>query len=264
MGTFPLEKIKQLQEELAAHPVYEIIHDMDDLRTFMMHHVFSVWDFMSLVKYLQHHIAPAQVPWMPSKQTDVQRFINDIVLEEESDEALPTADGQQHFTSHFELYAYAMEEVAQGSSEPIRQFINSVSETSVHEALHTQQIPVAAKAFMQTTFGFIESQKPHVVAAAFALGREHVIPQMFSALLEQMEITNEQAPTFHYYLDRHISLDGDVHGPMSLKMLDLLCEGNAMKIQEAEDAAIEAIKARIAFWDGVLLAMQPSVSKKVS
>jgi hypothetical protein len=66
---------------------------------------------------------------------------------------------------------------------------------------------------------------------------------------------------YNYYLDHHIELDGDHHGPMSLLMLDLLCEGNDAKIAEAEEAALNAIKARIKFWDGVLLAIQESKKK---
>lgn len=79
---------------------------------------------------------------------------------------------------------------------------------------------------------------------------------MFRALLEKMNITKEQATAFHYYLERHIELDSDHHGPMSLRMLELLCENDKEKIAEAEEAAINAIQARIKFWDGVLLSIQ--------
>ena len=95
-----------------------------------------------------------------------------------------------------------------------------------------------------------------IIAAAFALGREHIIPEMFRALLDKMNISRQEAEVFHYYLDRHIELDGDHHGPMSLRMLDLMCEGDEVKIAEAENAALEAVKARIKFWDGVLLEIQ--------
>lgn len=43
---------------------------------------------------------------------------------------------------------------------------------------------------------------------------------------------------------------------MSLRMLDLLCEGDDVKIAEAEEAALQAIRARITFWDGVLEAIK--------
>ena len=117
-------------------------------------------------------------------------------------------------------------------------------------------MPEPAKEFMTTTFGFINSDKPHVIAAAFALGREHIIPEMFRALLDTMNITKDQAAVFHYYLERHIHLDADQHGPMSLRMLEILCDNDPIKILEAEEAAINAVQARIHFWDGVLLAIQ--------
>jgi hypothetical protein len=256
MSLFPLEKIKQLRKELAMHPVYAAVQDMDDLTIFMQHHIYSVWDFMSLVKYLQNHIAPARTPWLPNGDVQVQRFINDIVLGEESDEGIPLKDGTPTYTSHFNLYTVAMEEVKIGSNKLVRKFIDKVSSESLAEALKTAEIPSAAKAFMETTFSFIESNKPHIIAAAFALGREHIIPEMFKALLDKMNIPKEKAEVFHYYLDRHIELDGDHHGPMSLRMLELLCEGDEAKSVEAEEAAIHAIKARIKFWDGVLLAIR--------
>lgn len=256
MTQFPLENVKRLRKELANHPVYAAVQNMNDLTIFMQHHVYSVWDFMSLVKYLQHQIAPATTPWLPHGDSQVQRFINDIVLEEESDEGLPLEDGTPTYTSHFNLYTLAMEEVNTGSSEPIRVFIDKVASDSLETALQTVHIPSAAKAFMETTFSFIHSDKPHVIAAAFALGREHIIPEMFRALLDKMNISRQEAEVFHYYLDRHIELDGDHHGPMSLRMLDLMCEGDEVKIAEAENAALEAVKARIKFWDGVLLEIQ--------
>ena len=261
MANFPLENVKRLRKELATHPIYAAVQNMDDLTIFMQHHVYSVWDFMSLVKYLQHQIAPATTPWLPHGDSQVQRFINDIVLEEESDEGLPLEDGTPTYTSHFNLYAMAMEEVNTGSSELIRTFIDKVASDSLETALETVKVPSAAKAFMETTFSFIHSDKPHVIAAAFALGREHIIPEMFRALLDKMNISRQEAEVFHYYLDRHIELDGDHHGPMSLRMLDLLCEGDEMKIKEAEEAALDAVSARIKFWDGVLVEIQKNRTK---
>ncbi len=256
MTAFPLENVKKLRKELASHPVYAAVADMNDLTIFMQHHVYGVWDFMSLVKYLQNQIAPAQTPWLPFGDAQVQRFINDIVLEEESDEGIPLEDGTITYTSHFNLYAQAMEEVKVGSSQLIREFVSKVATESLSTAKQTIEIPSPAIEFMETTFSFINSDKPHVVAAAFALGREHIIPEMFRALLDKMNISRAEAGVFHYYLDRHIELDGDHHGPMSMRMLELLCEDDETKIAEAEEAALDAIKARIKFWDGVLSAIK--------
>jgi len=68
----------------------------------MEHHIYAVWDFMSLLKALQAAVAPAQSPWMPSSRPELRRFINEIVLGEECDEY--NVAGMRRFISHFELY----------------------------------------------------------------------------------------------------------------------------------------------------------------
>jgi Protein of unknown function (DUF3050) len=88
------------------------------------------------------------------------------------------------------------------------------------------------------------------------MGREQVIPNMFRAFLAQMGINKAEAPIFHYYLNRHIHLDEDFHGPLSLQLLNELCGGEADKIKEAEVAAQQAILARLRFWDEVLAAIK--------
>jgi hypothetical protein len=83
---------------------------------------------------------------------------------------------------------------------------------------------------------------------------------MFRAFLSRMHITEEQAPAFHYYLRRHVHLDEDFHAPLSLRLLHALCGNDAERCREAETAAIQAVDARVALWDGVLQAL-PSFRK---
>jgi len=252
---FNLDVIHGLQEQLFQHPVYQSVQTREDLQVFMSHHVYSVWDFMSLVKTLQASFAPTAVPWTPPRDNAASRFINSIVLEEECDEAMPGPNGEQHFASHFELYCQAMTEIG---ADPAG--IVEVSQSAAHDgiwsALENNCVPPAAREFTHTTFNFIESKKLHCVAAAFALGREHIIPDMFRSLLAKLGVDKQQAPVFHYYLERHIHLDEDFHGPASLQLLDLVCQGDSEKIREAEQAASDAITARIRFWDGVNQVLQ--------
>jgi len=66
MATLDTKHILPLREELVRHPIYRSLHTLEDLRVFMTHHVFAVWDFMSLLKYLQRHITSLDIPsWMP-------------------------------------------------------------------------------------------------------------------------------------------------------------------------------------------------------
>ena len=249
--------IESLRVRLEAHPIYAAVTTLDDLRVFMQHHVYSVWDFMSLIKYLQNEVAPARWPWTPMGDALVQRFINELVLEEETDISLP---GHEGHTSHFMLYLEAMREIGADADTPAR-FVQMVAEQGIEAALASGLAPAPSAAFTRTTFGFLASGKSHTVAAALALGREHVIPSMFRAFLSRMAVTEAQAPSFHYYLNRHVHLDEDFHAPLSLRLLAAQCGDDANKWREAEAAAEAAVNARLQFWDGVIAALPSQQSQ---
>lgn len=252
MEMLNLPALRELRQRLNNHPVYRTVDSLPRLRCFMEHHIYSVWDFMSLVKSIQAVVAPAGCPWMPGKDTNLRRFINDLVLGEESDEW--PRDGQTTYISHFELYQQAMLEVG-ASTKHSNDFLHLVDSLGIDDALATNIAPPAARQFMRSTFDCLASGKPHVVMASLAIGREHIIPDMFRALLREMAIEEFAAPAFHYYLHRHVHLDEDHHGPMSLRLLETLCAGDARRIAEVQAAAEAAIVARIEFWDGVMAVM---------
>jgi Protein of unknown function (DUF3050) len=257
LAKLDLSSLAAARERLNNHPVYRAVADMPALQVFMAHHVYSVWDFMSLLKFLQHLIAPAGSPWMPVGDPMLRRFINELVLEEETDEA-PLPNGEMAYASHFELYLEAISDLGGDTSGPLA-FLDLVRTQGVEAALAKGKVPEPSRRFMRTTFGFIATGKPHVIGAALALGRESIIPPMFRALMAKMGIPAERAPRFHYYLERHIHLDEDFHAPMSLRLLESLCGDDGERAAEAIDAAGQAIEARIAFWDGVLEALPGGV-----
>lgn len=251
---FSPQIVADLGPALNAHPLYAAVRNLDDLRRFMAHHVYSVWDFMSLLKGLQGHIAPTSLPWKPRGSAEVRFFINQIVVGEECDDGLPDAAGNPTHASHFELYCDAMREVGADPAPAIR-FAEVAADQGIDAALALQLAPPAAETFMRSTFGFIASGQPHVIGAAFALGREHIIPAMFRALLAKMGIDARTAPAFHFYLERHIHLDEDFHAPLALRMVNELVGGAPARLAEANAAARQAVQARIGFWDGVKQAL---------
>lgn len=241
------EIIESFRHQLEEHPIYDAVATIEDLQCFMEHHVYSVWDFMSLIKYLQSVIAPTKFPWTPQGDSDVRRFINELVLEEESDET----NNPGEYSSHFELYLRAMREIGANTAMSL-EFIQSVNTNGIGKALELPCIPAPSRLFTSTTFKFINANQPHQVAAALALGREHIIPCMFRSILKRIGVSEKEAPIFHFYLNRHIHLDEDFHAPLSLRLLNGLCNGDDIKIQQAIEAANASVNGRIEFWDGVL------------
>jgi hypothetical protein len=259
--TKPIDFQKSLSTAIAAdrralleHRLYDQLRTLENLTAFMEHHVFAVWDFMSLLKALQVRLTCAHVPWRPVGNAQVRRLVNEIVLGEESD-ALPAGGA----ASHFELYLLAMQE-AGAKTVQIELFIQELeSGKTVAEALEHAGVPVAVAAFVGQTFEVIERGLPHEIAAAFTYGREDLIPEMFTHLVHGLErqFPDKLAP-LRYYLDRHIALDGDEHGEMGRQMVALLCEGDERRELEATQAAVAALRSRIMLWDGIALAMENS------
>ncbi|WP_433325170.1 DUF3050 domain-containing protein [Spirillospora sp. CA-294931] len=244
-----IDKLKKVIEparaEVVGHPVYTRLRTIEDVRVFTENHVFAVWDFMSLLKNLQRTLTCVEVPWTPRGSGESRRLINDIVLVEESDEL---GDG---FVSHFELYVRAMEE-AGADTGPVEAFLERIrSGAGVRAALTDASVPRAAAAFTATTWDFIENAEPHRQAAAFAFGREDLIPEMFDQVVGIGERDGRLA-TFCDYLARHIEVDGEEHTPMAMAMVADLCGDDTAKWDDCADTVTGALAARGALWDGIV------------
>ncbi len=246
----PLTKINQLKKQLEQHPllVGNVIKDITDLHIFMEHHVFAVWDFMCLLKSLQNHICPSTNCWIPTRniRSGAARLINEIVLAEESDLDIDDINS----ISHHDLYCQAMLEVG-ADANTIEKWVEAVKDQGVYSAIEEVSIPDASLKFVKKTFKFIDTGEPHIIAAAFCFGRETIIPQMFQNLSSNLNISKIDCPKFYYYLERHIEIDSEEHGPASISLVQDLCDHDPVHIHEAEQAAIEALRARIELWDSV-------------
>jgi len=248
---YPIQNLQKdilvVKDGLNTHEVYKNIKSLDQLKTFMENHVFAVWDFMSLLKALQSKLTNTSTPWLPNSNPTTARFINEIVLGEESD-----LNENNEPQSHFEMYLDAMEQIGANTSE-IKKLIGLIEDSlPVSAALEFCDIPQSTKDFVLFSFKVIQTGKAHLIASAFTFGREDIIPEMFLEILNQAEIDDQQCSKLKYYLKRHIELDGDEHGPLSLRMIEELCQDNDIKWKEVSEVAIKAINMRLNLWDGVL------------
>lgn len=242
-----LHETEALREQLLSHALYEAVTSPSDLQIFMQHHVFAVCDFMWLVKRLQNEICGTNYPWTPPQYPLLCRFVNEIVLGEECDE-----DGDGGYCSHFELYLKAMQDVESSSAE-IGRFIDSLNHgVDVPAAVEQANIPESVRRFVLVNHELVSSGSAGQVAAAFCFGREDIIPDMFIRLLDGFHSAGLHVPRLQHYIERHIELDGDHHGPLAHQMVDCLCGDSDVQLQQAIDAANAALTNRIALWDGVV------------
>ena len=241
-------QLEPLRDQLKSHPLYSTLSNMDDVAVFMEKHVFAVWDFMSLLKSLQNHLTNVNVPWTPKGYGATARFINEIVMAEESDVnefGVPM--------SHYEMYLEAMDQVNADTSA-IGLFVNAIENgDSIETAAKEINLETPVLEFIQFTMEVVNSNKPHCIASAFTFGREDVIPDMFLEIVSQSQ-TQDNDKTYGkllYYLNRHIELDGDEHGPISLKMVAELCGEDTTKWEEVLETAKDALKFRLKLWDHI-------------
>jgi hypothetical protein len=237
-----------LAEPLARvqrHPVYARVTTVEDLRAFMEHHVWAVWDFMNLVKAIQQRYTAISIPWTPRGDATVRRFVNEIVLEEESDEH-PVGDG---FCSHFELYVGSMTEV-DARTEHVSRFVANLGEGLGFEAaLALSGCEPAVAHFLSTTWSAARASDEELLAA-FAFGRETVIPVMFDRILSEAGAL-DNAGLLRHYLVRHVQLDGDSHSDMAEYLLVSACGTDDTRWSRAEVAARRCLEARAQLWDAV-------------
>ena len=208
-----------------------------------------------------------RVPWVPTADPAMRRFISVIVLEEECD---VFEDGRTH-GSHLELYIRGMEQ-AGANTLPIKNFLKRLKEAeaapseaevvaaleavTTEAALEAVGAPRAAARHVRSTLDLAQRGSISEVAAVFTFGREDVIPAMFSQLLQGGMA--QQCNIFRYYLERHIELDGDDHGPLAIALVERLCGTDAADKQTqarwlaAQAAAQRAFAMRVQLWDAVV------------
>lgn len=245
------QEIKPLRDQLVNHSLYSQLTTVADLKVFMEHHVFAVWDFMSLLKTLQNALTCVAVPWVPVGNPTTRYLINEIVTGEESD-----VDEQGNRLSHFELYLKAMKQAGANTTQ-IEALLQHLTSSNIYVALQHSNLAQPVHDFIANTFQTIATGKAHIQAAVFTFGREDLIPGMFISFVKELNRTNTNSvSTFLYYLERHIEVDGDHHSHMAYEMTEQLCGDIDLYWVEATEAIKHALSARINLWNHILQQVQ--------
>ena len=258
MPEYDNDDLGRLRRALLEHPIYAHVASVADLRRFMQDHVFAVWDFMSLLKRLQQDMTCIRVPWFPADNARAARLINDIVIGEETD-----LDPDGSYISHLDLYRRAMADIGPSTQQFDRFCSLAKIGVPVEMALAQIDAPAHVQAFVAHTMALANSGSIEEVLAAFFYGREDIIPDMFRRLLNTLygaKHNDDRFRYFIYYIDRHIELDGDSHGPMGRELIEDLVANAPDRQARARRAACRSIKARIGLWNGTLSNLRNSRS----
>ena len=280
-------RVEPFQGKLATHPIYSRVRNLRGLQIFMTNHVFAVWDFMTLAKTLQQRLTCITTPWVPPEHPAAARLVNEIVLGEETDEVR-----HGEYLSHYVLYLRAMGEIGADPAPVEQFEAAIRAGTSPAEALAPLPIAEGTKTFVLHTLatadrpthevaaslllaredliptmfervvGEMDARSGTGVRVARALRHRRdtlptwarrLVPGSVRAAADRYEADHpDPRAFFRIYLERHIELDGEEHGPMGQRLLQDLCGDDDALWDEATTAARDALRARVALWDSVL------------
>jgi hypothetical protein len=246
------DALQPLRNELLEHEVYQLLTSKRAVQIFMEHHCYAVMDFMCLLKSLQQRLTVVAVPWFPPANMDAARFINEIVLGEETDVA-PSGG----YASHYNLYIDAMKE-AGASTERVERLVElGRNHQHYRRALMRAGVPAAAQAFVTDSISVCLTGKNHEIAAYFLFGRENLIPDMFRKIVDRLRDGGERGlDGLIYYLDRHIEVDGGEHGPAAERMLTYLVGGEPRRWADAYKSGLRAIRSRMKLWHAIAVELR--------
>ncbi len=231
-----LAPIEAEKRKLFSHPIYKKLNSLENIQRFMSIHIFAVWDFMTLLKAMQHRFTSVNIPWYPSSYgAEIVRFVNEIVLGEECD---VTRNKDEHL-DHFSLYYRAMKEVG-SDTKWIDKYLKD-----------QQKLDAPLEDFIQFHRKIALDGSDVEVAASFLYGREDIIPEMFSSFIKESHLSKEKIPDFLYYLERHIELDKDDHSVKATMLIQKIIT-SPEAARQAQKAAIESIQKRYELWDYAL------------
>lgn len=240
------EQIRKVTLDLHHHLLYSTVKSISDIKTYMRFHVWCVWDFMALLKALEKGLLVADIEWLPPQDGSIGAYIYEILLTEETD---ITDSGAGH-SSHFETYLKAMHQ-AGADTKPIDTFISNLrAGQGFEKSITNTGIPDSALEFVNNTMKHAKSDL-HKAVSVFCLSREGIIPGMFTTFLHNIKLQNDLS-TFHWYLKRHIEVDSESHGPLSVKLFKMVVGTEKKKLNEALESALDALTARKKFLDSIL------------
>ena len=187
---------------------------------------------------------PRILPWAQDYDDGSNCSDDNSGLCEESDEI-----DNIGYISHFEIYLLAMDKINADVSQINFLTKRLKSEEYDKNLINELSIYDEVKDFIKFDLDIALSGNLPKIVGSFTLGREKVIPNMFSYILACIEYNNS-TKNLLTYLKRHINIDGDRHGPLSIKLLDTICDSDEA-YELAYNSGITSLQLRLKVWDRI-------------
>jgi hypothetical protein len=257
MTTQPEETIEQdLNEDIAAveaHPVFDAMDSLGDFQTFFEHHVYAVWDFMTLLEAFQNPDGRIQLWTSP-----VCYESGDDLIHQVGYRALPNG-----VEAHLDAYWNTMDVI--GANTRNLHVLFSALEDGVREdeALATAGVSHGVRQHVQTTREIAQTGNPTRIAGAI-LARRDLIPEGFGADLQRFhqatlnepQVTGEalETPRCYTTFDQAVEFDWERHRDRILGDDRLEMSGAAQS--DLLDAAKQMLDARGSLLDDITNSIQ--------
>ncbi|HCK73008.1 MAG TPA: heme oxygenase, partial [Planctomycetaceae bacterium] len=113
------------------------------------------------------------------------------------------------------MYRMAMVQAGASTKEIDMLILGVQANKDLNEILDSRKLPSHICSFVRNTFESIHQSNLEELAAIFLFGREDLIPDLFRGLINQLnQDQSNRYELFEYYLQRHIEIDDEQHGPM--------------------------------------------------
>jgi hypothetical protein len=241
-----IQELRDVSGNFVKHPVFRKLNTIENIRTYAEYQVWCVWDFMSVMKYMQNAILSSSTLWLPPVKPNAGSAFYKLIESEETD--VGYMDGEQNRASHFQSFILAMKQMGADVSK-INHFVELLKVGSeLDNALITAGASEKTSQFIITNQQLSKASGLNAIALIMLL-RENFLPLVFEVTLENLN-ESEQLELFIWYHKRHIFLDTNVHGPLSIQIIkEFLTEPNS--VLNGVKACISSLNARYDLLDEI-------------
>lgn len=240
------QELKPTIEKVEQHPVFTAFETFDDVRMFLEHFVYAVWDFKVLVEAFRNPeddpnpFPGPEVVLPPAEDKDWIYEMAHFEIE---------GDWKARLRPYHSLFIHSMEVLGANQREIIALMQRLEEGRNLNSVLGRVSIPSESETHLRTTWNIIQTDELPRIAGALALGRRDIIPAEFPKRAKNLHpdsFTLVDAPFTDFR--RGMELDRVEH--VERILTDSRLPENWE--DQAKEGAQEMLEARLNLLDGIM------------